>query len=243
MKDHMIPHIVEKKFVKEMYDALVGLYQNENTGRELHLKHQLQIVKMSSEDTSVSYLMKITHIQDQRATISETVEDVELVNVVLRGLLGSWEPFMQVICAREFFDNHIETGFDLCVELGMGMKHAMRGFCTISLWMELGDVLRVSNVLWEPELRRSVLSVSTIEEKGYAVLFRNKSVLLMPKRSSLKLAVVLGVREGNLYRLKGRPMRAMASSSRETNEEQVAPPVVQDQRESSLRIQWGGATS
>jgi hypothetical protein len=37
--------------------------------------------------------------------------------------------------------------------------------------MESGDVLRVTNVLWVPELRRSVLSVSMIEEKGYVVLF------------------------------------------------------------------------
>jgi len=37
--------------------------------------------------------------------------------------------------------------------------------------MELGDVLRVTNVLWVLEQRRSVLSVSTIEEKGYVVLF------------------------------------------------------------------------
>jgi hypothetical protein len=62
VKDHLIPHIVEKETAKDMYDALVGLYQNKNTGRMLHLKHQLQIVRMTSEDTIVSYLMKITQI-------------------------------------------------------------------------------------------------------------------------------------------------------------------------------------
>jgi hypothetical protein len=86
VKDHLIPHISEKKSAKEMYDALVGLYQSENTGRKLHLKHQLQVVEMSSSDTIVSYLMRITQIRDQLAAISETVEDVELVNVALRGL-------------------------------------------------------------------------------------------------------------------------------------------------------------
>jgi hypothetical protein len=39
VKDHLIPHISEKKHAKEMYDALVSLYQNKNTGRLLHLKH------------------------------------------------------------------------------------------------------------------------------------------------------------------------------------------------------------
>jgi hypothetical protein len=39
--------------------------------------------------------------------------------------------------------------------------------------------------------------------------------------------VVPGVRENNLYRLKGQPMRAMASSRVAENKEQVAPKVEQ----------------
>ena len=62
IKDHLIPHIVENKFSKEIYDGLVSLYQKKNTRRLLHLKHWLQVVRMSSEDTVVKYLMKITQI-------------------------------------------------------------------------------------------------------------------------------------------------------------------------------------
>jgi hypothetical protein len=78
--------------------------------------------------------------------------------------------------------------------------------------MESGDVLRVTNVLWVLELGRSVLSVSTIEKKGFDVLFPDGQVLIKPRGSSSDTVVVLGVRESNLYRLKGQPMRAMASS-------------------------------
>jgi hypothetical protein len=39
VKDHLIPHNAQKTSAKEMYDALVGLYQNENTSMKLHLKH------------------------------------------------------------------------------------------------------------------------------------------------------------------------------------------------------------
>jgi hypothetical protein len=60
VKDHLIPHIFEKVTFKDMYDALVGIYQNNNTGRMLHLKHQLQIVRMTSDGKIVSYLMNIT---------------------------------------------------------------------------------------------------------------------------------------------------------------------------------------
>jgi hypothetical protein len=48
VKDHLIPHIFEKKYPKEMYDDLVILYQNNNIGRFLHLKNQLQVVRLSS---------------------------------------------------------------------------------------------------------------------------------------------------------------------------------------------------
>jgi hypothetical protein len=34
----------------------------------------------------------------------------------------------------------------------------------------------VTNVLWVPELRRSVLLVSVIEKKGYEVLFQDGQV-------------------------------------------------------------------
>jgi hypothetical protein len=99
VKDHLTLHISEKKSAKEMYDALVSLYQNKNTCRLLHLKHRLQVGRMCSEDTVLNYLMKITHIRYQLAMIGETVHDAELVNVALRGLPKSWEPFVQGICA------------------------------------------------------------------------------------------------------------------------------------------------
>jgi hypothetical protein len=41
VKDHLIPHISEKKTAKDFYDALVGLYQSGNASRKLILRHQL----------------------------------------------------------------------------------------------------------------------------------------------------------------------------------------------------------
>jgi hypothetical protein len=149
--------------------------------------------------------------------------------------------------ARELFDTLTETGPDLCVEVGTRAKHSVRGSDTISFRMESSEIPRVSNVLWVPELRKSVLSILEIERKGYRVLFRNGQVLLVPRQTSFRSAMVLGVKEGNLYRLRGQPMGAMASRSRETEgEEQVAPqvviqvtsPAVPAQREPEFRGSW-----
>jgi hypothetical protein len=56
---------------------------------------------MSSSNTVASYLVRITQIHDQLVAIGEAVDDTELVNVALNGFPGSWEPFVQGICARE----------------------------------------------------------------------------------------------------------------------------------------------
>jgi len=41
VKDHLIPHISELDTAKKMYDALVGLFESNNTSRKLSLRHQL----------------------------------------------------------------------------------------------------------------------------------------------------------------------------------------------------------
>jgi hypothetical protein len=58
---------------------------------------------MLRSDTVASHLMRITQIRDQLVAIGEAVDETELVNVTLNGFPGSWEPFVQGICARENF--------------------------------------------------------------------------------------------------------------------------------------------
>jgi hypothetical protein len=152
---------------------------------------------------------------------------------------GTWLVDSRATChmtkAQGLFKSFIESDSDLYVELGMGTKHAVQVSGIVSFWMELGDVLRVTNVLWVPKPKKSVLSVSTIEKKGFDVVFQDGRVLIMPRGSSSDTTMVLGVRESNLYMLKDQPMRAMASSKVAVNKEQVAPKVVQTQRESDFR--------
>jgi hypothetical protein len=44
--------------------------------------------------------------------------------------------------------------------------------------------------------------------------------LIIPRGSSLDKTVVFGVRESNLYRIKGKPMRAMDNSGRATEDKE-----------------------
>jgi hypothetical protein len=51
----------------------------------------------------VNYFTKISQIKDQLVAIGDPVEDVELVTTTLNGFPPSWDPFVQVICARRRF--------------------------------------------------------------------------------------------------------------------------------------------
>jgi hypothetical protein len=101
VKDHLIPHLNEKKMTKEMFDALVSLFQSKNMNRKMILRNKLRSVQMSRSDNVTSYLMRITQVCDELAAIGEKTEDAELVNVALNGLPKSWEPFVKGVCARE----------------------------------------------------------------------------------------------------------------------------------------------
>jgi hypothetical protein len=97
IKDHLILHVSEKKTTKEMFDALVNLYQSQNINSKTILRNKLRSIVITKTNIVTSYLMKITQIRDQLATIGEKVEDVELVNIALNGFLASWEPFVKGI--------------------------------------------------------------------------------------------------------------------------------------------------
>jgi hypothetical protein len=101
IKDHLIPHLSENKTTKEMFDALVSLYQSENIERKKILQNKLISIEMTGSNTVTNYLMKITQICDQLVAVGEKIADAELVNMALNGFPTSWEPFVKGICARE----------------------------------------------------------------------------------------------------------------------------------------------
>jgi hypothetical protein len=56
IKDHLIPHISKKKMEKEMFYALVGLYQIENINKNMILRNILRSIEMARSNLVTSYL-------------------------------------------------------------------------------------------------------------------------------------------------------------------------------------------
>jgi len=66
-----------------------------------------------------------------------------------------------------------------------------------------------------------------IEKKGYGEAFQDGHALINPSGYRLDGAIFLRVRERNLYRIKGQPIREVESNKVEENNEQVDPKVEQ----------------
>jgi hypothetical protein len=88
VKDHLIPHISEKKSVREMFVAMTNHFQSNNTNRKMVLREKVKDTKMTRLDTMTCYLTKITQVHDQLATVGEVTLDEELVRMALNGFLN-----------------------------------------------------------------------------------------------------------------------------------------------------------
>jgi hypothetical protein len=65
--------------------------------RRMLLKNKLTSTCMSKIDTVASYLMKITELRDQLATVGDKVEENELVWISLNGFGPSWHHFVHSV--------------------------------------------------------------------------------------------------------------------------------------------------
>jgi hypothetical protein len=65
------------------------------------------------------------------------------------------------------------------------------------------------DVLYVPSLNKNLISVSTIEERSYEVLFRDGQMLLFPKGSSITSTKVIGTQHEKLYKLMFQPASAL----------------------------------
>jgi hypothetical protein len=72
-------------------------------------------------------------------------------------------------------------------------------------------------VLYVPRLKKNLVSVSAIEERGYEVLFHDGQVLLFAKGSSITSAKVIGTRHEKLYKLMVQPARELFHSTSNNN--------------------------
>ena len=83
------------------------------------------------------------------------------------------------------------------------------GSGTVSFQRESLPPMLLRDVLYVFGLKNNLISVSTIEERGYEVLFCDGQVLLFPKGFSITSTKVIGTRHEKLYKIMFQPASAL----------------------------------
>ena len=96
-----MPNISSLKIAEECYDTLVNLYEKKAPSQKRVLKKRLQTLKLNKDESVGSFFTKIKQVRDQLLAIGVTIDDDDLVQVVVDGLPSSCETFMASVCGRE----------------------------------------------------------------------------------------------------------------------------------------------
>jgi hypothetical protein len=114
---------------------------------------------------------------------------------------------------REHLTKLVKKDSRLHVVLGDDARYVVKGSGTTSLQLDSGIPLHLNDVLFVPGMRRNLVSISALEDKGYKVVVSDGKVLAWHKNSSMDSTNVIGVREDNLYRLTIHPIQALVHDS------------------------------
>ena len=101
VKDHIFPHLVDKKTALEMWKALESLYQSKNENRKMVLQERMRSTKMAKGEGVLPYFTRLTQIKDELRVVGSKTEDEEIVRIALNGFSKPWDAFVMGVVARE----------------------------------------------------------------------------------------------------------------------------------------------
>jgi hypothetical protein len=114
---------------------------------------------------------------------------------------------------REHFSNLRGTKVRIDISLGDNKIFTVAGIGTVSFRRENLPPISFIDVLFVSRMKKNLISVSTLQDRGFEVSFRGTKVLIYPRGCSIDSGQVIGVREGDLYRLLFHPLLALVASS------------------------------
>jgi hypothetical protein len=103
----------------------------------------------------------------------------------------------------------VEKESRLHVVLGDNSRYNMKGVGYSSFQLDSDIPLQLSKVLYVLGMKRNLVSIASLEDKGYKVIFSEGKCLAWHKKSCMDSARVIGVRDNSLYRLIVRPVHTL----------------------------------
>ena len=104
------------------------------------------------------------------------------------------------------------------VKLGDDYQYPIKGSGESSYKLDSGKSMTMKEVLFVPGLKKNLLSISALDAKGMRVAFVYGQVLMRSRGRTIDDAIVIGDREGGLYKFKGHPEQDLVHDIVETNE-------------------------
>jgi hypothetical protein len=110
---------------------------------------------------------------------------------------------------RDHLTYLVEKETNLHVVIGDNARYNVKGVGTSAFQLDSDIPLQLSEVLYVIGMKRNLVSISALEEKGYKVTFYKGKFLAWHKDSHMNYDRVIGVQENNLYRLIVQPFQAL----------------------------------
>eukprot|EP00253_Pinus_taeda_P030674 PITA_30674 len=92
--------------------------------------------------------------------------------------------------------------------LGDNATYPVKGTGNVTLQLNQGNTIHLQEVLYVPNLKKSMVSILAMEDRGFKVAFIDGKVCVWKR--NLKEAFTLGFRVDNLYQVGGSPLGAMS---------------------------------
>lgn len=108
----------------------------------------------------------------------------------------------------------------------------LRGVGTISFQKESGNSLHLRDVLYVPGLRKNLVSVATLEDEGYDIIFSRGKAYLQHLVSGCKKQI--SVRVKNLYKLQVETIAALSSKAGSAQSREV---MVEREQDTALKME------
>jgi hypothetical protein len=114
---------------------------------------------------------------------------------------------------RENFTGLRYTKVRIDISLGDDTLVRVTRIDTITFRRDSMPLISFRDILYVHGMKKNLISVSTLQDRGLEVTFRGTKVLIHPRGYSLASRQVIGVRDGNLFRFLFQPLHALAARS------------------------------
>jgi hypothetical protein len=106
-------------------------------------------------------------------------------------------------CYKDYFLELVYKDSPHKVKLDDDYQYPIKGVEEASYRLDSRKPMKMKDVLYVLGLKKNLLFISALDEKGFRVAFIDGEVLMWPRGKSIDDVVVIGVHEGCLYKLKG----------------------------------------